>query len=103
MMKVLVPTAGFRSMPRKAVKTTNIIIPPPEPTKPVPKPMVRPKNSEIRVPFPSSFAPFPTVSFAIYGSYEVLQDWINAPDRIAPAEEAELILGLAGKACGWKN
>ncbi|MGM9593976.1 MAG: TetR/AcrR family transcriptional regulator [Candidatus Onthomonas sp.] len=43
-----------------------------------------------------------TVAFAIYGSYKVLQDWINDPERIGPAEEAELMLGLAGKACGWR-
>ncbi|MGN1003298.1 MAG: TetR/AcrR family transcriptional regulator [Oscillospiraceae bacterium] len=42
-----------------------------------------------------------TVSFAIYGSYKVLQDWINDPERADPAEETELILGLAGKTCGW--
>ena len=40
-----------------------------------------------------------TISFSIYGSYKVLQDWINAPERISPAEETELILGLAGKVC----
>ena len=57
MIKVLVPTAAFSSMPKKAVNTTSIIIPPPEPTNPVPKPMVRPKNREIAIPFPSSFDP----------------------------------------------
>lgn len=40
-----------------------------------------------------------TIAFAIYGSYKVLQDWINDPERISPAEEAERILGLAGKVC----
>lgn len=44
-----------------------------------------------------------TVSFAIYGSYKLLQDWINDENRISPADEAELILGLAGKVCGWHN
>ncbi|MGN1234552.1 MAG: TetR/AcrR family transcriptional regulator [Christensenellaceae bacterium] len=42
-----------------------------------------------------------TVAFAIYGSYKVLQDWLNCPERVSPAEETELILGLAGKVCGW--
>ncbi|MGM9629886.1 TetR/AcrR family transcriptional regulator [Butyricicoccus sp.] len=41
-----------------------------------------------------------TISFVISGSYKVLQDWINDPDRISFTEETELILGLAGKACG---
>lgn len=42
-----------------------------------------------------------TVAFAIHGSYKVLQDWINAPHRAAPDEEAELILELAGRVCAW--
>ena len=52
-------------MPRNAVKTTSIIIPPPVPTKPVPKPMVRPKNREIATPFQSSFSPLAAVSFRL--------------------------------------
>ncbi|MGN1060776.1 MAG: TetR/AcrR family transcriptional regulator [Candidatus Coproplasma sp.] len=40
-----------------------------------------------------------TITFAIYGSYKVLQDWLNNPERISPAEETELILGLAGRVC----
>lgn len=56
-MKVLVSTAVLSSMPRKAVNTTSIIMPPPGPTKPVPKPMVRPKNSEIIIPLQSGFSP----------------------------------------------
>ena len=53
-INVLVPTAVLRSMPRKTVKTTSIIMPPPVPTKPVPKPMVSPKNREVSTPFMSS-------------------------------------------------
>ena len=34
---------------------------------------------------------------AIHGSYKVLQDWINTPNRISPEEETKLILGLAGE------
>lgn len=60
MIKVLVPTADFNSMPRNAVNTTSIIIPPPEPTKPVPKPIVRPKKSETATPFQSNVEPLPT-------------------------------------------
>ena len=41
--------AVLSSIPRKAVKTTSIIIPPPVPANPVPKPMVRPKSREIEV------------------------------------------------------
>ncbi|MGN0478442.1 MAG: TetR/AcrR family transcriptional regulator [Hominenteromicrobium sp.] len=41
-----------------------------------------------------------TIAFAIYGSYRVLQDWVNDPNRISPAAEAERILGLAAKVCG---
>ncbi|MGM9615818.1 MAG: TetR/AcrR family transcriptional regulator [Oscillospiraceae bacterium] len=39
------------------------------------------------------------IAFSIHGSYKLLQDWINDPERISPAEETELILGLAGKVC----
>ncbi|MGN1143605.1 MAG: TetR/AcrR family transcriptional regulator [Anaerovoracaceae bacterium] len=42
-----------------------------------------------------------TIDFAIYGSYKILLDWINDPQRTSPAEETELILGLAGKVCRW--
>lgn len=44
-----------------------------------------------------------TITFAIHGSYKVLQDWINTPNRISPEEETKLILGLAGKVCGWSE
>ena len=37
MIKVLVPTVDFSCMPRKAVNTIRSSMPPPEPTKPVPK------------------------------------------------------------------
>ncbi|MGN0813763.1 MAG: TetR/AcrR family transcriptional regulator [Candidatus Coproplasma sp.] len=40
-----------------------------------------------------------TIAFAIYGSYKVLQDWLNNPARVSPAEATELILGLAGRVC----
>ncbi|MGM9521761.1 MAG: TetR/AcrR family transcriptional regulator [Oscillospiraceae bacterium] len=43
------------------------------------------------------------ISFVIYGSYKVIQDWINDPDRISPTQETELMLSLAGKACGWNG
>ena len=65
MMNVLVPTAVFSSIPRKAVNTTSIIMPPPVPTKPVPKPIVKPKNKEIATPFRSSISPFPAVFFLL--------------------------------------
>lgn len=66
---MLVPTAVLSSMPRKAVNTTSIIMPPPVPTKPVPKPMVRPKNREIATPFQSSFSPFPAASFRLVSGF----------------------------------
>ncbi|MGM9538145.1 MAG: TetR/AcrR family transcriptional regulator [Candidatus Onthomonas sp.] len=44
-----------------------------------------------------------TVAFAIYGSYKVLQDWMGDLERICPAQETEVILGLAGRVCGWGN
>lgn len=44
-----------------------------------------------------------TIAFAIHGSYKVLQDWINDPERVSPEEETELILTLAGRVCGWKS
>ncbi|MGN0183547.1 MAG: TetR/AcrR family transcriptional regulator [Aristaeellaceae bacterium] len=40
-----------------------------------------------------------TIAFAIHGSYRVLQDWINDPERVSPEAEVELILGLAGQVC----
>ena len=55
-MKVEVPTAVLRSYPSIAVKTMSIIIPPPEPKNPVPKPMVKPKNSDTRISRPLSLA-----------------------------------------------
>ena len=57
MMKVLVPTAVLSSIPRKTVNTTSIIMPPPVPTKPVPKPIVRPKNREIAVAWYAPVSP----------------------------------------------
>lgn len=48
MIKVPVPTKVFSSMSRNTVKTTSIIIQPPVPTKPVPKPMVKPKKRNLR-------------------------------------------------------
>ena len=47
--RIRLHTAVLSSIPRKAVKTTSIIIPPPVPANPVPKPMVRPKSREIEV------------------------------------------------------
>ncbi|MGN0294442.1 MAG: TetR/AcrR family transcriptional regulator [Lachnospiraceae bacterium] len=44
-----------------------------------------------------------TISFVIHGSYKVLQDWINDSGRIPPAEETEVILGLAGAVCRGKE
>ena len=60
MMKVLVPTAVFSSIPKNTVNTISIIMPPPVPTKPVPNPIGIPKNSERSTPFQPSFAPFST-------------------------------------------
>ena len=58
MIKVLVPTAVFKFIPRKKVNTINIIIPPPVPTKPVPKPIVKPKKREMVMSFRANFEPF---------------------------------------------
>lgn len=43
------------------------------------------------------------ITFAIHGSYKVLQEWLNSPNRTSPAEETELILGLARKVCRWNG
>ena len=59
-MKVLVPTEVFSSIPRKTVKTMSIIIPPPVPTKPVPNPIGRPHRMEMMTPFSPSLSPFET-------------------------------------------
>ena len=38
-------------------------------------------------------------SFAIHGSYRLLQEWIDQDDRLAPEEQAGLILSLARRVC----
>ena len=40
-----------------------------------------------------------TINFAIYGSYKLLQDWVNDPSRSDAETEAALILELAGRVC----
>lgn len=40
-----------------------------------------------------------TVSFAIYGSFQLLRDWINSPVRISPEAQTERILRLARRVC----
>lgn len=40
-----------------------------------------------------------TISFALYGSYRLLLDWINNDDRMSCEQEAVLILGLARRVC----
>lgn len=40
-----------------------------------------------------------TIDFAIYGSYKLLQDWVNDPCRNNAEIEAALILELAGRVC----
>lgn len=44
-----------------------------------------------------------TITFAIHGSYKVLQEWLNSSNRTSPEEETELILGLARKVCRWSG
>ena len=95
MMKVLVPTAVFSSMPRKAVNTISIIMPPPVPTKPVPKPIVRPKNSDTATPFHPSLAPFAAVSFRLLSGFTRnrmpmpnVKNSVNAPRTTFPARNA---------------
>ncbi len=41
-----------------------------------------------------------TIAFAIHGSYKLLCDWINDPQRISPELQAERILRLARRICG---
>lgn len=40
-----------------------------------------------------------TIAFAIYGSYKLLQDWVNDPGRIDAKTASALILELAGRVC----
>ena len=40
------------------------------------------------------------VAFAIHGSYKLLCDWINDPQRISPELQTERILRLARRVCG---
>ena len=40
-----------------------------------------------------------TITFAIHGSYKLLQEWLNDPHRSAAETEAALILELAGRVC----
>ena len=39
------------------------------------------------------------ITFAIHGSYKLLQDWVNDPNRCDAQTEAKLILTLAGRVC----
>jgi len=43
------------------------------------------------------------IAFAIHGSYKILQDWINDNERPPAAEEARLIITLAGRVCKWEQ
>ena len=40
-----------------------------------------------------------TISFVIYGSYKLLQDWLNQEERLPPAEQTEMMLDLAQRVC----
>ena len=40
------------------------------------------------------------IAFAIHGSYKLLCDWINDPQRISPEQQTERILRLARRVCG---
>ncbi len=40
------------------------------------------------------------ISFAVYGSYRLLLDWINRDERPPCDQQAALILELAGRVCG---
>ena len=39
------------------------------------------------------------IAFAIHGSYKLLRDWINAPDRISAEAQAQRMLRLARRVC----
>lgn len=39
------------------------------------------------------------VSFAVHGSYHLLQEWINSEQRLCAAEQAGIILSLARRVC----
>ncbi|MCD7919931.1 MAG: TetR/AcrR family transcriptional regulator [Clostridiales bacterium] len=39
------------------------------------------------------------ISFVTYGSYQLLQEWLNAPDPVRTEEETALILKLARRIC----
>lgn len=41
------------------------------------------------------------ISFAIHGSYKLIQDWIYMDDRPSAETQAKRILTLAGKVCNW--
>ncbi len=40
------------------------------------------------------------ISFAIHGSYHLLQEWINSEERLCAEAQAGLILSLARRVCG---
>ena len=42
---------------------------------------------------------FVYISFAIHGSYYLLQEWINSEQRLNPEAQARIILGLARRVC----
>ncbi|MCD8381987.1 MAG: hypothetical protein LUC30_03595 [Clostridiales bacterium] len=39
------------------------------------------------------------ISFVTYGAYQLLQEWLNAPDPVSTEEETALILKLARRIC----
>ena len=39
------------------------------------------------------------ISFAIHGSYHLLQEWINSEQRLCAEAQARIILGLARRVC----
>jgi len=39
------------------------------------------------------------ISFAIHGSYHLLQEWINSEQRLCAGEQGRIILGLARRVC----
>ncbi len=43
------------------------------------------------------------ISFAIHGSYRLLQEWINSDDRPPAGTQASLILELARRVCGQNS
>ena len=94
-MNVLVPTAVLSSIPKKAVKIISIIMPPPVPTKPVPKPTGIPHSIDMITSLSPSFSPFLTGFLRLVSGFtrkripmQKVRNNVKLPSTTFPARKA---------------